>query len=86
LKVGYVRGTCRECGRTYTAQGPAAPVLCDCYQYCPLCGNKMTPYVPDLTPGLYWSDPAKDMRTLFACNNHTPPYYSKQRPVEVMLS
>jgi len=86
-KIGYVQGTCPECGRTYRAPRPAMPVLCDCYQYCPLCGNKMAAYVPDLTPSTYRTSQSEpSMKTLYVCNNHTPPYYSSLKPVEVNLT
>ncbi len=57
--------------------------VCDCYKYCPLCGAKMTPYTPDLTPTTYESE--KDLNVLYVCNNHAPPYYSSQKPVGVRL-
>ena len=58
--------------------------VCDWHIYCPLCGAKMTPYTPDLTPTSYKSE--KGIDVLYVCNNHSPPYYSKQKPVEVRLT
>jgi len=46
--------------------------------------EKMTPFTPDLTPTTYESE--KGLRVFYVCSNHTPPYYSKQKPVEVRLS
>jgi hypothetical protein len=46
--------------------------------------DKMTPFTPDLTPRTY--DPEKGLEVFYVCNNHTSPYYSKQKPVEVRLS
>jgi len=57
----------------------------------------MTPYAPDLTPSTYRNEVAQDVKgggaeppqwtieTLYLCYNHTPPYYSKQKPIEVRL-
>ena len=58
--------------------------VCDWHIYCPLCGAKMPPYTPDLTPASYKSE--KGIDVLYVCNNHSPPYYSKQKPVEVRLT
>jgi len=91
-KVGWAQGTCGVCGRTYRARRPVQVVVCDCYRLCPLCSPaytvEMTPYTPDLTqPRLYRSEEGgATMRTLYACYRHTPPYYSAQKPVEVVLS
>jgi hypothetical protein len=58
----------------------------------------MTPFTPDLTPGTYRVEkslalkgqaaetPEWTIETLYVCNNHSPPYYSSQKPVEVKLS
>jgi len=83
-KIGFAEGTCSKCGRTLRRRRPADSAACDCYLYCPLCGAKMTPYTPDLTPASYESEKGLDI--LYVCYNHAPPYYSKQKPVEVRLS
>ena len=57
--------------------------VCDWHIYCPLCGAKMTPYTPDLTPTTYEAE--KGLNVLYVCNNHAPPHYSSQKPVEVRL-
>jgi len=57
--------------------------VCHCYLYCPLCGARMTPYTPDLTPTTYEAE--KGLHVLYVCNNHAPPHYSSQKPVEVRL-
>ncbi|KPV63642.1 MAG: hypothetical protein AOA66_0774 [Candidatus Bathyarchaeota archaeon BA2] len=82
-KVGFAEGTCSKCGRLLIIKRPVDLAVCLCYEYCPLCGAKMTPYPPDLTPTTYESE--KGLHVLYVCNNHTP-YYSKQKPVEVRLS
>ena len=83
-KVGSAQGVCSRCGKTLRRRRPADVAICPCYEYCPLCGTKMTPYTPDLTPTTYESE--KGLDALYVCNNHTPPHYSSQKPVEVHLS
>jgi len=87
-KIGFAAGTCPICGRTLRRRRPADWAVCDCYSKCPLCSPaytvEMTPYTPDLTPTTYESE--KGIDVLYVCNNHSPPYYSKQKPVEVRLS
>lgn len=97
-KIGYAQGVCPKCGKLLIRKRPADLAVCDCYEYCPLCGAKMKPFTPDLTPSTYRFEesqalkgqavesPEWTMETLYVCNNHTPPYYSKQKPVEVCLS
>ena len=83
-KIGFAEGKCGVCGKTLRRRCPADFAVCDCYECCPLCGEKMTPYTPDLSPITY--DPEKGLEVLYVCNNHSPPHYSKQKPVEVHLS
>jgi hypothetical protein len=83
-KIGYAEGKCSRCGKILRRLRPADVAVCDCYLYCPLCGKEMVPYTPDLTPVTY--EPEKGLEVFYVCNNHTPPYYSKQKPVEVKLS
>jgi hypothetical protein len=57
----------------------------------------MTAFTPDLTPATYGNERAHDVKgggaelqewsseTLYVCYNHSPPFYSKQKPVEVRL-
>ncbi len=95
----WVEGVCGECGKTIRRRSPVPIVVtCSCYRYCPLCGAEMNPYTPDLNPRSYRreDDPGWDLlgvatkseatvETLYVCNNHTPPHYSSQKPVEVLL-
>jgi len=83
-KVGCAQGICPVCGKLLMRNRPADLAVCDCYEYCPLCGAKMTPFTPDLTPTTYESEKGFDI--LYVCNNHAPPYYSKLKPVEVKLT
>ncbi len=100
-KVGYVEGTCPVCGRLLIRKRPADNAVCDCFRFCPLCSPAftvpMTPFTPDLTSAIYRNEEAQDIKggsaepsewtseTLFVCYHHSPPYYSKQKPVEVHL-
>lgn len=93
----WVEGTC-ECGKTIRRRSPVPMIVeCDCYKYCPLCGAEMAPYTPDLNPRTYRDEKNIDplgiaeqneasIDTFYVCYNHTPPYYSSQKPVEVELS
>jgi len=100
VKVGYAEGKCPVCGRTYRGRRPADLVICDCYRFCPLCDPPYTvpmePFQPDLTVNAYESDetagitgdeenPGRTIDVLYVCNNHSPPHYSKQKPIEVKL-
>jgi len=44
----------------------------------------MKPYTPDLTPNVYGKDGKRDMEILMVCNNHSSPFFSTQKPVEVV--
>jgi hypothetical protein len=44
----------------------------------------MTPYTPDLAPKTYGVDGKRELSVLMACSLHSPPFYSKQKPVEVV--
>jgi len=48
----------------------------------------MTLFKPDLDPKTYDATGEQEwtVDTLYYCPNHTPPYYSSQKPVEVMLT
>ena len=97
VKVGYAEGTCPKCGKLLMRKRPADIAICDCYRYCQLCGKEMTSFTPDLTPSTYRCEEAYALKgqavespewtvnTIMACYDHTPPYYSKQKPVEVHL-
>ena len=96
--MGFAEGFCSRCGKTLRSRRPADLVVCDCYEYCPLCGAKMTPFTPDLTPSTYRAEESYGLKgqavekaeagieTIMVCNNHAPPYYSGQKPVEVRLT
>jgi hypothetical protein len=58
----------------------------------------MTPFNPELNPRNYRAEegvalkgqsvgsPGWTTEAVYVCNNHSPPYYSSQKPVEVKLS
>lgn len=79
-KVGYATGICPKCGRLLIRKRPADVAVCDCYGYCELCGAKMEPYTPDLTPTVYQSG---EIDVMFQCPKCG--HKSKQKPVEVTL-
>ncbi|HLE74933.1 MAG TPA: hypothetical protein VI864_02685 [Candidatus Bathyarchaeia archaeon] len=82
-------GKCSRCGREYFADHSDV-VVCDCWEICPLCGERMEPYTPDLAPGSYGRDGKRDLLIMRVCNNlvghadHAP-VYSEVKPVEVEL-
>ena len=90
-EVGIAEGKCPKCGMKHQAPRPAGFIVCDCSEYCPICGAKMVDYVPDLTPATYGTDDKNDLLITKVCNNITAhpgklPFYSKQKPVEVELT
>ncbi|MBS7615603.1 hypothetical protein KEJ45_00155 [Candidatus Bathyarchaeota archaeon] len=76
-------GKCSRCGKTHLLKSLEDSVLCDCWQICPVCGAEMTPYMPDTTPRTYALDGHRELQTLMFCPRHAPPFFSKQKPVEV---
>ncbi len=77
-------GKCPNCGKKHYSDRKGDIVVCDCWRYCPICGAEMKPYTPDLTPNVYGKDGKRDMEILMVCNNHSPPFFSTQKPVEVV--
>lgn len=90
VSVGCASGKCSNCGRVFHSDHPVV-VACDCYEYCPLCGQRMTDYVPDLAPSQYGRGGVRGLLAYKVCNNlaghsdHSP-YFSTLKPVEVELS
>jgi len=98
--MGILKGVCSSCGKIIFREGRVpTTVVCDCYRRCPLCGAEMTPYRPDLDPKSYGGERNPDLEALgltsggsdpkidvvFVCLRHSPPYYSRVKPVEVAL-
>jgi hypothetical protein len=77
-------GKCPVCRKVHYSDRKDDVVVCDCWQYCPLCGAEMTPYTPDMASKTYGIDGKSDMLILMVCTNHPPPFYSTQKPVEVV--
>ena len=46
----------------------------------------MTPYTPDLAPNVYGIDGKREFAILMACANHSPPFFSTQKPIEVIYT
>ncbi|MEM2971117.1 MAG: hypothetical protein QW270_01655 [Candidatus Bathyarchaeia archaeon] len=77
-------GTCPNCGRVHHSNRKGDTVTCDCWRICPICNAEMTPYTPDLTPNTYGLDGKRELQTLMVCTRHSPPFFSTQKPVEVV--
>lgn len=78
-------GECPRCGKTHYSNREGEIIVCDCWRHCPMCGAEMKPYTPDLTPNTYGLDGRRDFEILMVCTNHSPPFYSSQKPVEVVV-
>jgi len=78
-------GKCSRCGKAHYSNRKGEIVVCDCWRYCPMCGAEMQSYTPDLAPNTYGMDGKRDLQILMVCTNHSPPFYSSQKPVEVMV-
>ena len=82
-------GKCSRCKREYFADHKD-PVVCECWELCPQCGQKMEPYTPDLAANAYGKDGKRDLLILRICNNvaghsdHSP-FFSTLQPVQVEL-
>jgi hypothetical protein len=79
-------GKCPKCGKVHHSNCKGDAVVCDCWRYCPLCGAEMTPYAPDLAPNVYGVDGKRELQMLMTCANHSPPFFSTQKPVEVVCT
>jgi hypothetical protein len=79
-------GKCPSCGKVHRSDRRGDIVVCDCWRYCPLCGTEMTPYTPDTTPKTYGTNGKRDLTVLMVCTLHSPPFFGKQKPVEVVCA
>lgn len=75
---------CPRCGKIHQLRGKRDSVVCDCWRYCQICGEEMTPYTPDNAPKIYGLDGLREIQILMVCTRHHPHFYSMQKPVEVM--
>ncbi|MEM3626449.1 MAG: hypothetical protein QXZ25_00275 [Candidatus Bathyarchaeia archaeon] len=78
-------GKCPSCGRIHHSNRKGDTIICDCWQYCPLCGAEMTVYTPDLTYNTYGMDEKRGLAILRVCPLHSPPFFSTKKPVEVVV-
>jgi len=46
----------------------------------------MTPYTPDLAPNVYGIDGKRELAVLMVCTHHSPPFFSTQKPIEVVCT
>ncbi|HEY4674719.1 MAG TPA: hypothetical protein VIH48_01550 [Candidatus Bathyarchaeia archaeon] len=79
-------GQCAECGALHHSDRKDDTAICDCWRRCPLCGEEMQPYTPDLTPNSYGRDGKREFTVLMVCQRHSPPFYSTKKPVEVVCT
>jgi hypothetical protein len=81
--VARYEGKCSRCNRTFQSDRKNGNVVCDCWRTCPVCGEEMTPYTPDLALNTYGLDDRQDLQVLMVCTLHSPNFFSSQKPVEV---
>jgi hypothetical protein len=79
-------GKCQRCGKVYHASRKGEIVVCDCWRICPLCGAEMEPFTPEVLPLAYGVNGKRELCTLMVCLRHFPPFYSTQKPVEVVCT
>ncbi|MBC7129677.1 hypothetical protein H5T51_00465 [Candidatus Bathyarchaeota archaeon] len=82
-------GRCSRCKKIYYSHRRGEIIVCDCWETCPLCGNRMQPYTPDLAPATYGLDGKRELKILRVCNNTAAhpgkaPFFSSVKPVEVI--
>ncbi|MEM3459039.1 MAG: hypothetical protein QXN36_00410 [Candidatus Bathyarchaeia archaeon] len=79
-------GKCLSCGKVYYSKRKSDIIVCDCWQHCPLCGTEMTRYTPDTASNTYGMDNKQDLQVLMVCTLHNPPFFSAQKPMEVVCT
>ena len=84
-------GKCSKCGKTHYSDRKGDIIICDCWHICPICSAEMTPYTPDLAPNTYGLDGKRELQIQMVCNNtamhpDNSPFYSTQKPVEVICT
>ncbi len=97
-KIGYAKGICPRCGKTFARPRPVDYAICVCYKYCPndhgkgAYATKMVSYSPDTCPTTYtsikteskpWGDIKHPLKILYRCL--ICGYHSAQKPMEVKL-
>jgi hypothetical protein len=79
-------GKCPRCSKTFRSDRKGDIAVCDCWKTCPICGEEMTTYMPDLAMNTYGLDDRRDLAVLMACHLHSPNFFSNQKPVEVVCT
>ena len=79
-------GKCSLCGKAHYSDRKGDIAVCDCWKYCPMCEAEMMPYAPDLALNTYGFDDRRDLAVLTVCTLHSPPFFSTQKPVEVVCT
>ena len=79
-------GKCSLCGKAHYSDRKGDIAVCDCWKYCSTCGAEMMPYAPDLAMNTYGFDDRRDLAVLAVCTLHFPPFFSTQKPVEVVCT
>ena len=79
-------GKCPQCGKVHISDRKGDVAVCDCWRYCPMCGAEMTIYMPDLAPNVYSVDGKRELAVLMECTRHSSPFFSTQKPVEVVCT
>jgi hypothetical protein len=86
MNMAKFEGKCPLCGKVYHSNRKGDTIVCDCWQHCPLCGTEMTTYTPDTTSNIYGIDEKRDFTILMVCTLHNPPFFSTQKPAEVVCT
>lgn len=86
MEMAKFEGKCPRCGKIHRTNRKGETVTCDCWRICPICGAEMEQFTPAVSPVAYGVDGKRELRTMMVCNLHYPPFYSTQKPVEVVCS
>lgn len=79
-------GKCQRCGKVHYSKRKGEVIVCDCWRICPLCGAEMEPFAAEVSPLAYGANGKHELCALMVCIRHFPPFYSTQKPVEVVCT
>jgi len=79
-------GKCPRCGKIHRSNRKGEIVVCGCWSTCPVCGAEMEPFTPDVSFLAYGISGKREFLAMMVCNLHYPPFYSTQKPVEVVCT
>jgi hypothetical protein len=85
VEMAKFEGKCPKCRRIHISSRKGEIVVCDCWQKCPICEAEMAAYTPDAAQKTYALNGLRELQTLMVCTNHSPPFFSQQKPVEVKI-